>query len=204
MRVLVQFFHPALEKSRVHRRLIEAARRVDAITIRDLYELYPEFDIDVGAEQELLVSHDVLIFQHPLYWYSGPALLKQWLDLVLEHGWAYGRRGMALRGKLAMHALSSGGGRDAYSASGLNRRELGEFLLPFEQTAVLCRMRWLPPFAVSGTHRMEDADIERAATAYARLLGALRDDELDLEAVAQLKRANEALAPPGPTATGGA
>jgi glutathione-regulated potassium-efflux system ancillary protein KefG len=204
MRILVQFFHPALEKSRVHRRLVEAARRVDGITFRDVYELYPAFDIDVGAEQQMLLGHDVVIFQHPLYWYSGPALLKQWLDLVLEHGWAYGRRGMALRGKLAMHALSSGGGRDAYSASGLNRRELGEFLLPFEQTALLCRMRWLPPFAVSGTHRLEDAEIERAATEYARLLGALRDGELDLEALARLKRANDAIAPLGPTATGGA
>ena len=203
MRILVQFFHPALEKSRVHRRLAAAAREVDGLTFRDLYEAYPDFDIDVDAEQKHLVEHDLVVFQHPLYWYSGPALLKQWLDLVLEHGWAYGREGTALRGRAAMHALSSGGGRDAYAPTGLNRRPLSDYLLPFEQTARLCGMRWLPPFCVSGTHRLEEPRIAQAAQDYARLLSALRDDALDLDAVARLEQANQALAS-APVPAGGA
>jgi len=192
MRVLVQFFHPALEKSRVHRRLADAARGVDGVTFRDQYELYPDFDIDVDAEQAALLAHDLIVFEHPLYWYSGPALLKQWLDLVLEHGWAYGREGTALRGKYALHALSSGGGKDAYSPTGLNRRPVSEYLMPFQQTLQLCGVRWLPPFCVSGTHRLNDADIERAAGDYARLLGALRDDALDPNALGDFEDANEA------------
>lgn len=206
MRVLVQFFHPALEKSRVHRALAPAARALEDVTFRDGYELYPDFDVDVDAEQRLLVEHDLVVFQHPLYWYSGPALLKQWLDLVLEHGWAYGREGTALRGKYAMHVLSSGGGRDAYSPSGLNRRELSEYLVPYEQTMRLCGVRWLPPFCVSGTHQMAGADITKAADDYRRLLTALRDGSVDLDALAGLKRANDALTP-GPAdqpAAGGA
>jgi len=99
-RVLVLFAHPAVHHSRVQRALVTAARTVADITIHDLYDAYPDFDIDVAREQALLVSHDVIVWQHPFYWYSTPPLVKQWEDLVLEHGWAYGRDGNALQGKL--------------------------------------------------------------------------------------------------------
>jgi len=88
--VLVLFAHPALEKSRVNRRLAAAVADLPGVTLHDLYEAYPDFDVDVKREQDLLVAHDVLVVQHPFYWYSTPALVKQWEDLVLEHGWAYG------------------------------------------------------------------------------------------------------------------
>ena len=37
-RVLILFAHPALEKSRVNRRLIAAAQDLENVTINDLYE----------------------------------------------------------------------------------------------------------------------------------------------------------------------
>jgi len=191
MRVLVQFFHPVFEKSRAHRRLTEAARDREGVTFRDLYELYPDFDIDVSCEQHMLREHDVCVVQHPFFWYSGPPLLKQWLDLVLEHGWAYGREGTALRGKWILHAISAGGGLDAYGPSGGNRHEIGEFLLPFEQTARLCHMRWLPPFCVAGTHRMEEAEFEAAGEAYGRMLDALVADSIDWDDLVRRKFAND-------------
>src|SRR6185369_10018305 len=92
-RVLVLFAHPAFQKSRVHRHLVPAARQVEGITFHDLYEAYPDFQLDVPHEQQLLLAHDVIVFQHPFYWYSCPALLKEWLDLVLEYGFAYGPNG---------------------------------------------------------------------------------------------------------------
>ena len=95
-KVLILFAHPALEKSRVNKRLILAAGNIDNITLNDLYEEYPDFDIDIKREQQLLIEHDLIILQHPFYWYSTPALLKQWEDLVLEHGWAYGSKVMRL------------------------------------------------------------------------------------------------------------
>jgi glutathione-regulated potassium-efflux system ancillary protein KefG len=82
------FAHPVLERSRVNRRLVDAIRGLDGVTIHDLYETYPTMAIDARAEQELLLQHDVYVFQHPFYWYSSPAILKEWQDLVLEHGWA--------------------------------------------------------------------------------------------------------------------
>jgi glutathione-regulated potassium-efflux system ancillary protein KefG len=177
--VLVVFAHPALERSRVHRRLLEAIDGCPGVTVHDLYEAYPDFDVDVRREQERLAAHGAIVLQHPLFWYSTPALVKQWLDLVLEHGWAYGTGGTALAGKTMLAAVSAGGRESAYRSDGLNRREVREFLAPVEQTARLCGMDWLAPFVVHGTHAMEPSEIERAAADYRRVVEALRDGRID-------------------------
>src|SRR5262249_5428870 len=108
-RILILFAHPVLERSRVNRRLLAAVRDLADVTVHDLYEAYPTLYIDAKREQRLLVDHDVIVFQHPFYWYSCPALLKEWQDLVLEHGWAYGHGGTQLRGKITFNAITTGG-----------------------------------------------------------------------------------------------
>ena len=192
--VLVLFAHPAISRSRVNRRLVDAARRVAGVTVNDLYECYPDFDIDVAREQELLTSHDVVVLQHPFYWYSTPSILKEWQDLVLEHGWAYGHQGRALHGKLMLSALTVGGGEETYAAGGSNRFTIRQLLAPIEQTARLCGMRYLAPFAVMGTHRLQDVDINRHAADYAAVLEALRDGRVDIEAASRAERLNGDLA----------
>lgn len=181
-RVLILFAHPALEKSRVHRRLIRQVPALPGLTFHDLYEAYPDFAIDVPHEQELLINHDLIILQHPFYWYSTPSILKQWQDLVLEHGWAYGSQGVALRGKRWLNLLTSGGGAADYQHGGYNRFTVRELLGPMEQTAYLCKMEFLPPYVIHGTHRMAEGDIEREATRYHQLLNLLHTDRLDLAA----------------------
>src|SRR5258708_2220267 len=136
-RVLVLFAHPAFQKSRINRHLAAAARAVDGITFHDLYEAYPDFQLDVAHEQELLLAHDVIVFQHPFYWYSCPALLKEWLDLVLEYNFAYGPHGTRLHGKTLLSALTTGGPEHAYARDGHNHFTIRELLAPFEQTALL-------------------------------------------------------------------
>ena len=122
---------------------------------------------------------------------SRPALLKEWLDLVLEFGWAYGSGGGQLRGKINFSAITTGGGDHAYTRAGLNHFTMRELLAPFEQTALLCGMTWLPPFVVHGTVRLTDvAEIERHAADYARLLTALRDGKFPVSAAAALPRLN--------------
>lgn len=172
-RVLVLFAHPAFERSRVHRALVPVAESVDGVTFRDLYELYPDYDVDPPAEQAALEAHDVVVFQHPFYWYSVPPLLKQWQDLVLEHGWAYGHEGKALEGKAVMHAISAGGGREAYAAAGYNHYALPDLLRPLEATIRLCGMEWLEPFIVYGTHRLPSEGIAAEAERYRVQLEAL-------------------------------
>jgi glutathione-regulated potassium-efflux system ancillary protein KefG len=171
-RVLVLFAHPAFQKSRIHRHLVPAARATEGVTFHDLYEAYPDFQIDVAREQALLRAHDAIVFQHPFYWYSCPALLKEWLDLVLEFGFAYGTGGTALHGKTLASALTTGGPAEAYARTGSNRFTMAELLAPFEQTAHLCGMTWHPPFVVHGTVRLTDpAALAAHAADYARFLG---------------------------------
>jgi glutathione-regulated potassium-efflux system ancillary protein KefG len=179
--ILVLFAHPAFERSRVHRHLVEAVSDLPGVTLHDLYEAYPDFDVDVSREQELLLGHDTVVLQHPFFWYSTPPLVKQWEDLVLEHGWAYGTGGTALHGKRLISAISTGGPERAYCAGGYNRFSIRQLLAPLEQTARLCGMEYLPPFVVFGTLRLGDEQIRGAAADYQRLVEALRDDRVDLD-----------------------
>ena len=193
-RILILFAHPVLERSRVNRRLLHEARDVSGVTVHDLYEAYPTLDIDAKREQRLLLEHDVIIFQHPFYWYSSPAILKEWQDLVLEHGWAYGRGGTQLRGKLTLNAITTGGPEAAYHRDGYNRFTIRELLAPWDQTAHLCGMRFLAPFAIHSALRVVgDIDVADARSRYRALLEALRDDRIDIEHAATVENLASAL-----------
>ena len=184
-RVLVLFAHPVPRRSHVNRRLLAAIQGIEGVHVRDLYAEYPDLDIDVQHEQELLAEHDVLVWQHPFYWYSTPAILKEWQDLVLEHGWAYGHGGTQLRGKLTLNAITTGGPAHAYGRDGYNRFTVRELLAPWDQTAHLCGMRFLAPFVVHASLRLvSDDELVPHRARYVRLLEALRDDRLDLERAA--------------------
>jgi glutathione-regulated potassium-efflux system ancillary protein KefG len=158
---------------------VEVARDLDGVTLHDLYEAYPRLDIDAGREQELLAAHDIIVLQHPFYWYSTPAILKEWQDLVLEHGWAYGAGGTALEGKSIVTATTTGGREEAYCGDGQNRFGVRELLAPVEQTFRLCGMDYLPPFVVYGTHALTSPEIAASAERYRRFLVSLRDDTID-------------------------
>jgi glutathione-regulated potassium-efflux system ancillary protein KefG len=180
--VLVIYVHPVPHRSRVNGRLADAARRTPGVTFHDLYEQYPEAHIDVEHEQRLVEQHPVVVFQHPMYWYSTPALLKDWQDHVLEYGWAYGRGGVALRGKWLLTAISTGGPAVAYDGRP-DHPTVRALLEPIAHTARLCGMRYLPPLVQYGAHRIDDTALRTAENEYAQVLGALRDERLDPEAV---------------------
>jgi glutathione-regulated potassium-efflux system ancillary protein KefG len=190
-KVLILLAHPALERSRINRRMLAAAEGIEGVSVRDLYELYPDLEIDVRREQAALVEHQAIVFQHPFYWYSVPPMLKQWQDLVLEHGWAYGAHGHHLAGKLTLNALSAGGPESTYLPSGFNRMTVRQLLAPWELTANLCRMRFLAPFVVHGAHQLaKPEDLEPYVEDYRKLLLALRDETLDVDRAAKEQRIN--------------
>ena len=155
--VLVLAAHPDLRLSRVNRALLKAARELaaapgSAVEVRDLYALYPDYVIDVPAEQAVLARAELVVWQHPVHWYAMPPLMKLWVDEVLGLGWAYGRGGVALRGKDLWLVASTGGPEEAYRPDGYNRYFFDAFLPPYEQTAVLCGLRFLPPLLLHGAH----------------------------------------------------
>lgn len=190
-RILIEFAHPAIQKSRINRQLINVAQSLNNITVNDLYDNYPDFFIDVKKEQQLLLNHDIIVWHHPFYWYSSPALLKEWMDLVLEHGWAYGERGRMLEGKSVLSVISTGGRREVYSVEGRNQFSINEFLVPFKQSANLCRMEYLPPFVVHGAHTIRQNEISVYAEKYKKALLMLRDGSYNPEGLKKAEYFND-------------
>lgn len=176
MKILVNLFHPHLDRSTVNRAWAEHLSAQPDITLRDLYALYPDGKIDVAAEQQALAGHDRLVFQHPFYWYSTPPLMKQWLDDVLTYGWAYGPGGNALAGKEWLSVISTGGPADSYQAGGYNRFSMSEFLKPLVQTAALLQTTFLPPFVFHGA---VVADAQAVQTSARELSDYVRNPLLD-------------------------
>jgi len=168
--ILILFAHPRYEKSRTNKALIEGLRSRDGITVHDLYEQYPDFNVDTAREQELLTAHQIIVWHYPLFLYGPPAMVKQWMDLVLEHGWAHGKGGNHLEGKQVFATITSGGSRESYSHAGFNRHTMPELLFPLQQVAHLCRMTWLPPYAVQGTYRLTDGMLAEYGEQYLQVL----------------------------------
>jgi glutathione-regulated potassium-efflux system ancillary protein KefG len=169
-KILILFAHPRFERSLNNSLLVQSIPDIPEITFHDLYEKYPDFNINVENEKKLLTEHNIIIWHHPFYWYSSPPLLKQWIDLVLEFGWAYGPGGNALEGKIIFNSITSGGKRSAYTREGHNRFTVQELLTPFDQTASLCKMIYLPPFAIHGTHKISKEEQNQIARQYRNIL----------------------------------
>ncbi len=182
--ILVIAAHPQIEHSHATRALMAAARADPArVTVRDLYALYPDYFIDASAEQALLARARLLVWLHPVHWYSMPPLLKLWLDEVFAYGWAYGHDARALAGKDLWLAASTGGPEDSYRPDGYNRYFFDAFLHPYEQTAALVGMRWLPPLLLHGAHRVDAPTLTAHAELFAQRLRSWPDwpELVDLE-----------------------
>src|SRR5687768_2477921 len=126
--VVLVFAHPYPNRSRANRRLLKEVRDLTGVEVRSLYDLYPDFGIDVEAEQAALLRADIVVWQHPLYWYSVPGLLKLWFDKVLARGWAYGEGGTALHGKRCLWVTTTGGDTEAFESSGIHAHSFEAFV----------------------------------------------------------------------------
>ena len=158
-RIYLLAAHPNWAESRVNRQLLEAARGLAHVQVQDLYGTYPDFDIDVAAEQENTHAADLIVLLHPIQWYAMPALMKLWCDEVLGYGWAYGPGGTALSGKDLWLVASTGGPEASYHPQGYNRYFFDAFLPPYEQTATLCGMRFLPPLLMHAARRAAPEEV---------------------------------------------
>lgn len=175
--VLVVVAHPTMSTSRVNRRLLDAARQHGGahVAVRDLYRLYPDYLIDTTAEQAALAKARLVVWQHPLHWYAMPPLMKLWIDEVLAFGWAYGPGGTALRGKDLWLVTSTGSVEASYRPDGAHRHFFDAFLPPYEQTAALCGLRFLPPMVLHGAHRVAEPELADHVEVFAQRLAAYPD-----------------------------
>ncbi len=172
--ILIVHAHPYPSRSRATHALLRAAMTLPDVTVHSLYERYPDFDIDIAAEQSALSQADLTVWLHPLYWYSMPGLMKHYIDKVLALGWAYGSArangangqadetataGRALHGKHCLWAPSTGGDIEAYSAAGVHGHSFDSLSMPIEMTARFCGMFWQPPFVLHGAHSVSDDEL---------------------------------------------
>jgi putative NADPH-quinone reductase len=184
--LIVYYAHPGHKYSHVNARMAEVAGSLSGITFVDLYAEYPRHDIDIEREQARLLDHDVILFQFPMFWYSTPSLIKEWEDLVLEHGFAYGHEGTRLAGKRMQLAVSAAGPEDAYTTDGYQHYPIRTFLTPLEQTARLCKMEFSPPYVIYGSLRApEDGRLDPHVAGYRRLIEAIRDDTYAFDDVSE-------------------
>jgi glutathione-regulated potassium-efflux system ancillary protein KefF len=135
--------------------LVRELKEMSGVEVRSIYDLYPDFNIDVAAEQAALARASLIVWMHPTFWYSVPGLLKHWFDQVLAHGWAYGEGGRALHGKHCLWVTTTGGDENAYSAQGMHEQPFANFIAPIEETARFCGMHWETPFVVHGAHLLD-------------------------------------------------
>jgi glutathione-regulated potassium-efflux system ancillary protein KefF len=166
--------HPYPSRSRANRALAEALRALPDLDLRSLYGLYPDFDIDVEGEQQALLQARLVVWMHPLYWYSVPALLKHWFDKVLAFGWAYGNGSGALSGKHCLWVPTAGGDAETYTPSGMHAHPLSSYATAIEQTARFCGMQWETPHVVYGADDLDESELSLQAAALVQRLSSWR------------------------------
>lgn len=184
MKTLVILAHPELEKSIANKRIAEGLKSKNCnVEVRDIFSLYPEYKIDIEAEQNALLEADTIIFQYPFWWYNMPAILKHWFDMVFNFNFAYGPEGDKLKSKNFQLSFTIGGPADSYSPLGYNHFRIEELTKPMEQTAYLAQMNFLPPVYeygmvyIPGVYNTQEAVEERADNQVQRLLNVI--DELE-------------------------
>lgn len=155
-RIVIIHAHPYPNRSRAGRTLLSCVSGLEEVKVRSLYERYPDFSIDVGAEQAVLERAQLIVWQHPVYWYGPPPLLSLWFEKVLARGWAYGKNGDALRDKACLWVPTTGGDVDSYREGGMHGHSFDKFVPPLEQTARFCGMHWEPPLILHGSARATD------------------------------------------------
>ena len=159
--IVVIHAHPYPRRSRAGAALLAAIRDLPALEIRSLYTLYPDFDIDVAAEQAAMERARLVVWLHPLYWYTVPSLLKHWFDAVLVGGWAHGS-GTALQGKDCLW-VTTAGDTQQYALTGKHAHPFEAFVPVVEQTARYCGMNWLEPFVLHAAHQMAESALQAEA-----------------------------------------
>ncbi|MDR7131873.1 putative NADPH-quinone reductase [Algoriphagus sp. 4150] len=153
---LIILAHPTFDESLANKTIVEELQKSNlAIEIRNLHELYPDFQIASQTEQEVLLRHNTVVFQYPFYWYNMPAILKQWFDVVFEQHFAFGSKGDKLKGKNFLASFTVGGKEKDYTTLEKHHFHVYEFCKNLEQTAYFAQMNFVEPIY---TYRTSLAD----------------------------------------------
>lgn len=156
MKTLLIVSHPDILESSSQQYFLSSLKDFDEVTVHHLEEKYPDGNIDIKKEQDLLKTHDRIIFQFPFYWYSSPPMLKHWQDVVLEEGFAHGKRGNALKGKEFGLVLMIGVNEKEYQAGGTELFSINELTKPYQAMAHKTGMIYLKTLSIFQFAYMEE------------------------------------------------
>ncbi|MFD0694586.1 NAD(P)H-dependent oxidoreductase [Paenibacillus sp. GCM10027628] len=172
MKIMVIVAHPNFSTSRANQAFVQELKEQEHadIAVRNLYQEYPNWHIDVEKEQQLLLAYDRIVFQFPFYWYSCPPLLKKWFDDVLTFGWAFGPGGDHLKGKEFMVVTTTGGTENGYRSGGDNGFTISELLRPIQNTITKCNGTYLPVFVTYNVTNSTEARLSSEAKRYAAFI----------------------------------
>jgi glutathione-regulated potassium-efflux system ancillary protein KefF len=160
------YAHPYAQHSKPGRSLLASVRGLPHLEIRELYEMYPDFHIDIKKEQDQLLKSDLIVLQTPLYWYHTPALMSLWMEKVLALDWAHGNGHHALAGKKILWTVSTGDEENSFKQNGYNNFPFYEMARPMEQTALYCKMKWLEPFTVFNANKLSEDELFQISEKY--------------------------------------
>lgn len=164
---LIVLVHPNYKKeSKLNKALINEVKDLENITIHNLYEQYPDFKIDVKKEQEILLQYDAIVFQFPFYWYSSPALLKEWIDLVLTTDFAYEDTHM-LKGKKFLITTTTGASEKTYKDGGTT---VEDFLVLYKALSEDILVEYQKPFIVHSSFVITDEELKITTKNYKEYL----------------------------------
>lgn len=122
-----------------------------------------EVEPEVRREQKSLAASELLVLQFPLWWYGPPAMLKGWLDRVLQTGFAQGdvdeETGMPRRygdgmltGRKALIIVTAGDDQRTLGPRGVSG-DLDSLLFPLTHGAL-----WYVGIEALDLHVVYDAD----------------------------------------------
>lgn len=165
MKILVIYSHSYQSQSVSNRTIIDVLSRQEGYSVRNLEELYPSGKIDVQAEQAALLEADVIVLQHPLFWYNVPSLMKHWMDEVFTFGFAYGDGGDKLQGKRLVHSFTA-----AASPQDFSEAMLGASTGAIEAACGFCGLTYSGYVHTLGLLPLTNPNCEAEAKAHAHRL----------------------------------
>ena len=163
MKTVVIVGHPEAEKSGTQAFLKAAAAGVGV----DWHQLERPFDL--ASERKRLWQADRIVLEFPLYWYSVPAILKEWEDALFDRH-LLGPDGDRLAGKELGVVVNTGQPLADFTAGGKQSFTLSEYLRPIEGLAKACQMKYMAPLAIGQFAYQSDDEKQALLVRYQQYL----------------------------------
>ncbi|PAK77338.1 NAD(P)H-dependent oxidoreductase [Lentilactobacillus parakefiri] len=171
MKTLILISHPHFEDSGTQQFLKTSFYSLDDVKYQVIDDLYAATNaIDIDKEQNALRDFDRIIFQFPMYWYSSPASLKQFMDDVFTRNYIVAKH--ALKDKELGIVVSLGDAETDFQAGGPEQFTISELLRPFQAFANKSGMTYLKPFVVNQFGYLTPSEKEKLLVDYLAYLSA--------------------------------